>query len=329
MSHPVRSAALATTRDAHDQRSSDTATSTQTAKGHQRWTTDHRTNSSLGRIAVVLDRVDAMLADDASSSNRSTLRVLLLGVAVGLSIAFLCFDASIFDADASTKYAGRLRTARMDVRTLEHTYAPATSRRLAHEHEAATDDHSQQPTPICKPPPAPPVTHAPKVEPVHVESDPLRMSDLLMNFEYPSTLLQHPVTTVTAYFTSPNAKHSLEEYRLWLGNLISYNSQPMVIATSRDFFPFIANLRYKKCLDEAGIPEPQWDGNKGNDYVKEVSSMLTNGLARTNNLSNFPALTFSSVSLFAVLPDAVDVLSDLLDARISRPVPSTDQCTAL
>jgi hypothetical protein len=274
----------------------DIGTSTQTAKEHQRWKTDHHTHSSLDHIAVVLDRVDVMLAEDASSSNRSTLRVLLIGVAVGFLIAFLCFDASIFDADAMslTKYVGRLRTSRMDVRTgePERAYASATSRRRAHEHATVTDDHSQQTPPICEPPSTPPVTHAGKVEPVHVESDPLRMSDLLMNFEYPSTLLQHPVTVVTAYFTSPSAKHSLEEYRLWLSNFISYNSQPMVIATSRDFFPVIANMRYKKCLDEAGIPEPQWDGNKGNDYVKEVSSMLTNGRARAHEYVEFPCAHF-------------------------------------
>lgn len=50
-------------------------------------------------------------------------------------------------------------------------------------------------------------------------------------------------TIVTAYYPFPKSKHSLDEYKQWMENLLSYTQNPMVIYTSKQMSPFIQQLR--------------------------------------------------------------------------------------
>lgn len=230
-----------------------------------------------------------MMPPSPSSSSSSSpplpslVWIFLCGLLLGGSISFALMEVRLDSitriADRPLPFSSRMQSLTPHLRTMRGT-AICREQQQQQQQAAAAQQKEEQNT-LTKEQPATQTEQTepgtPSPVPVSPPSDvddsgsSLTFRDLLMNYEYPSVLLEHPVTTVTAYFTTTGrAKHSLEEYRAWLAHLITYNSQPMVIATSKDFFPFIANLRYKSCLDEWGVAEPQWDAQKGNEQTKEV-----------------------------------------------------------
>ena len=71
-----------------------------------------------------------------------------------------------------------------------------------------------------------------------------------MTVEYPSDLLRHPLTLVVSYYRFAGAKHSVNEYSIWLDRFLGVSTQPMLLATSPDLFVFLAGVRYAHCTTE-------------------------------------------------------------------------------
>ena len=100
----------------------------------------------------------------------------------------------------------------------------------------------------------------------------------VVRVEYPTSLLRHPVTLVTSYWLSLNAKHSATEYAKWIDSFYPYSRQPMLVATSPALFPRLAAIRYSRCGDvqmqaeTAEVREKRFTKERVRDIERQVQT---------------------------------------------------------